>query len=100
MSRRASAGADFFYPPHKGEGKERLRRASARRRKYDPQRLAAGVDSSPVSARSPSAMARVMFTANIQRHVVCPDAEAFGRSVREVLDGVLAKNPQARSYVL
>jgi molybdopterin synthase sulfur carrier subunit len=45
-------------------------------------------------------MARVMFTANIQRHVVCPDAEAFGRSVREVLDGVLAENPQARSYVL
>ena len=45
-------------------------------------------------------MARVMFTANIQRHVVCPDAEAFGRSVREVLDGVLADNPQARSYVL
>ena len=45
-------------------------------------------------------MVRVMFTANIQRHVVCPDAEAFGRSVREVLDGVLAENPQARSYVL
>jgi sulfur-carrier protein len=45
-------------------------------------------------------MARVMFTANIQRHVVCPDAEAFGHSVREVLDGVLAENPQARSYVL
>ena len=45
-------------------------------------------------------MARVMFTANIQRHVVCPDAEAVGRSVREVLDGVLAENPQARSYVL
>jgi len=45
-------------------------------------------------------MVRVMFTANIQRHVVCPDAEAVGRSVREVLDGVLAENPQARSYVL
>ena len=45
-------------------------------------------------------MAKVFFTSNIQRHVVCPDTEAAGQSVREVLDNVFAGNPQARSYVL
>jgi hypothetical protein len=45
-------------------------------------------------------MARIVFTRNIQRHVECPDAEAGGASVREVLDNVFAANPQARSYVL
>ena len=45
-------------------------------------------------------MAKVIFTPNIQRHVVCPDAEAAGRTVREVLENVFAQNPQARAYVL
>jgi sulfur-carrier protein len=45
-------------------------------------------------------VARVVFTPNIQRHVECPEAEAGGGSVREVLDNVFAANPQARSYVL
>jgi sulfur-carrier protein len=45
-------------------------------------------------------MARIVFTQNIQRHVVCPETEATGGSVREVLDNVFAANPQARSYVL
>ena len=45
-------------------------------------------------------MARVVFTQNIQRHVECPETEAYGGSVREVLDNVFAGNPQARSYVL
>ena len=45
-------------------------------------------------------MPRVAFTPNIQRHVACPESEAAGRSVREVLDAVFAANPQARSYVL
>ena len=45
-------------------------------------------------------MARVVFTQNIQRHVECPETEAGGGSVREVLDKVFAANPQARSYVL
>jgi sulfur-carrier protein len=45
-------------------------------------------------------MAKVVFTANIQRHVACPAAEAAGRTVREVLDNVFADNPQARAYVL
>ncbi len=45
-------------------------------------------------------MARVVFTANIQRHVSCPETEAPGGTVREVLDAVFAANPQARGYVL
>jgi hypothetical protein len=45
-------------------------------------------------------MARVVFTQNIQRHVECPETEAGGDSVREVLENVFAANPQARSYVL
>jgi sulfur-carrier protein len=45
-------------------------------------------------------MAKVVFTANIQRHVFCPDADAPGHSVREVLDKVFTENPQARGYVL
>jgi hypothetical protein len=45
-------------------------------------------------------MARIVFTQNIQRHVECPEAEAAGANVREVLDNVFAANPQARSYVL
>ncbi len=45
-------------------------------------------------------MAKVIFTPNIQRHVVCPDTEVAGRTVREVLENVFAQNPQARAYVL
>jgi len=45
-------------------------------------------------------MAKIVFTANVQRHVACPEAQASGRTVREVLDHVFAENPQARSYVL
>ena len=45
-------------------------------------------------------MAKVVFTPNIQRHVICPEAEAAGGNVREVLDNAFASNPQARSYVL
>ncbi len=45
-------------------------------------------------------MAKVDFTANIQRHVSCPDTEAAGATVREVLDAVFTENPQARGYVL
>ena len=45
-------------------------------------------------------MAKVVFTPNIQRHVECPQAEAGGATVRDVLDGVFSLNPRARSYVL
>jgi molybdopterin converting factor small subunit len=45
-------------------------------------------------------MARVHFTANLQRHVPCPPAEVAGETVRAVLDAVFAANPRARGYVL
>jgi molybdopterin converting factor small subunit len=45
-------------------------------------------------------MARVVFTANMQRHVLCPEVEAAGASVRDVLEQVFADNPRARGYVL
>ena len=45
-------------------------------------------------------MAKVFFTPNIQRHVLCPEAQSAGGTVREVLDGVFAANPEARGYVL
>jgi sulfur-carrier protein len=45
-------------------------------------------------------MAKVVFTSNVQRYVVCPEVEAPGRTVREVLDNVFAENAQARGYVL
>src|SRR6516225_6034217 len=46
------------------------------------------------------AMARVVFTANIQRFVLCPEVEAEGSTVRDVLEKVFADNPRARGYVL
>jgi len=45
-------------------------------------------------------MARVVFTANIQRFVLCPEVEAEGSTVRDVLEKVFADNPRARGYVL
>ena len=45
-------------------------------------------------------MPKVVFTANIQRHVECPETHAAGRTVRDVLEHVFADHPQARGYVL
>lgn len=45
-------------------------------------------------------MPTVAFTPNIQRHVACPETEAAGGTVGEVLENVFAGNPRARSYVL
>ncbi len=45
-------------------------------------------------------MAKIVFTTNIQRHVACPEAEAGGRTVREVLENAFTENPEARGYVL
>jgi molybdopterin converting factor small subunit len=45
-------------------------------------------------------MAKVIFTANIQRHVACPEVQVAGGTVREVLENVFAGNSEARSYVL
>ena len=45
-------------------------------------------------------MARVIFTANLRRHVDCPETFAEGESVRAVLDGVFASQQRLRGYVL
>lgn len=45
-------------------------------------------------------MARVIFTANLRRHVDCPETVAEGESVRAVLDGVFASQQRLRGYVL
>ena len=45
-------------------------------------------------------MARVAFTANLERHLSCPVQTAPGDTVRAVLDGVFAAQPRLRSYIL
>jgi molybdopterin synthase sulfur carrier subunit len=45
-------------------------------------------------------MVKILFTANIQRHVACPETEADGATLREVLDNAFKENALARSYVL
>ena len=45
-------------------------------------------------------MVKILFTANIQRHVPCPETEADGATLREVLDNAFKENARARSYVL
>jgi len=45
-------------------------------------------------------MARVVFTANLARHIAAEPVEAEGTTVREVLDAVFAGDDSARSYVL
>lgn len=45
-------------------------------------------------------MARVTFTANLERHLSCPPMEAPGETVREVLDRVFAENEAVRGYIL
>jgi len=45
-------------------------------------------------------MARIAFTANIQRHVSCPEMNVSGGTVREALEQVFSANPPARAYVL
>ncbi|MGA3342819.1 MAG: hypothetical protein ABSD11_20040 [Methylocella sp.] len=45
-------------------------------------------------------MVKILFTANIQRHVACPETEADGANLREVLDNAFKENARARSYVL
>jgi molybdopterin synthase sulfur carrier subunit len=45
-------------------------------------------------------MAKLHFTANIQRHVECPTADVPGDDVRSVLDRFFETNPMARSYIL
>ncbi len=45
-------------------------------------------------------MPRVVFTANLQRHVACPPSEGQGGTVREALVSVFARYPKAEGYVL
>ena len=45
-------------------------------------------------------MARVAFTANLQRYIACPVQEVGGTSVRAVLDNLFTNNPRLRSYIL
>ncbi len=45
-------------------------------------------------------MARVAFTANLERHLDCPVRTVPGDTVRAVLDGVFAEQPRLRSYIL
>ena len=45
-------------------------------------------------------MTRVVFTNNLRRHVDCPESEAAGKNVREVLDSVFAANTRLRGYVV
>jgi hypothetical protein len=45
-------------------------------------------------------MPRVVFTANLQRHVACPPVDVAAANVREALDAVFAQNGRARGYVL
>ena len=45
-------------------------------------------------------MARVVFTSNLRRHVDCPQSEAAGSTVRDVLNAVFAANARLRGYVL
>jgi molybdopterin synthase sulfur carrier subunit len=42
----------------------------------------------------------VRFTRNIQRHVECPEFEAAGTTVRDVLESYFVSHPRARGYVL
>lgn len=45
-------------------------------------------------------MARVTFTANLQKHLSRPDASAAGATVAQVLEALFVPDPLLRSYVL
>jgi len=45
-------------------------------------------------------MASVSFSSFIQHHVACPALDAFGNSVKEVMDCYFEKQPQVRGYIL
>jgi sulfur-carrier protein len=45
-------------------------------------------------------MPRVVFTANLQRHVEAPPSDVGGGTVRAALESVFASNPRLRGYVL
>lgn len=45
-------------------------------------------------------MARVAFTANLQRHLSCPDRTVPGSSLRAVMEALFSIEPKLRSYIL
>ena len=45
-------------------------------------------------------MARVAFTANLERHLSCPVQTVPGDTVRQVLEQVFVTQPRLRSYIL
>jgi molybdopterin converting factor small subunit len=45
-------------------------------------------------------MARIEFTANLQRHLACPMQTVPGDSIAAVLDHAFAAHPRLRSYIL
>ena len=45
-------------------------------------------------------VARVVFTANLQRHVPCPPITVAATTVGEALARVFADNPRLRGYVV
>jgi sulfur-carrier protein len=45
-------------------------------------------------------MPQVVFTANLQKHVVCPIQVVPGNTVRAALTEVFSATPQLRGYIL
>jgi len=45
-------------------------------------------------------MPRLVFTANLQRHVECPEAEVAAATVAEALEAVFAEHQPLRGYVV
>jgi molybdopterin converting factor small subunit len=45
-------------------------------------------------------MPKVVFTANLQRHVSCPPQDTAGATVGAALEEVFAENPRLRGYIL
>jgi len=45
-------------------------------------------------------VATVVFTPNLKRHVECPTETVEGTTVRVVLEGVFARNPRLRGYIV
>lgn len=45
-------------------------------------------------------MARISFTANLERHVSAPTMEVAADTVKEALDRVFQESPRLRSYVV
>ena len=45
-------------------------------------------------------MVSVHFTANLRRHVDCPEMQVEGATVHDALDAYFAVHPAVRSYIL